>query len=51
VGRDDLVEGDADAALGLGDDLVVSVRDKDRLRQLLELKKGLVCVGERRPPL
>ena len=51
LGGDDVVEGDAEGALALGDDLVVSVGNKDRLRQLLELKKSLVCVGERRPPL
>src|SRR5207237_5718212 len=49
LGGDDVVEGDADGALGFGDDLVVSVGNKDRLRQLLELKKGLFCVGERLP--
>src|SRR6266699_5026821 len=49
LGGDDVVEGDADGALGFGDDLVVSVGKKDRLRQLLELKKGLLCVVERRP--
>jgi len=46
LGGDDVVEGDAEGALGLGDDLVVSVGKKDRLRQLLELKKGLVCRGK-----
>ncbi|OLD84643.1 MAG: hypothetical protein AUF64_00855 [Chloroflexi bacterium 13_1_20CM_54_36] len=50
LGGDEVVEGDADAALGFGDDLVVRVRNKDRLRQLLEPKKGLWCVGERRSP-
>ena len=46
LGGEDVVEGDANGALAFGDDFVVSVRNKDRLRQLLELKKGLVCRGK-----
>jgi hypothetical protein len=50
LGRDDVVELDADGALGFGDDIVVRVRNKNCLRQLLELKNGLFRVSERLPP-